>query len=132
MRPFTVAAAALIALGAAVPAQAADEAPAPRQRGLFLTVSGSDNTWVRGVLLRCHPRPDGHGHHPHAAKACAAIGRAKGNFDKLADEPHACTKQYDPVTVTATGTYRGRSVNWHKKYPNACAMDVDTGHVFRF
>ncbi|QEV16382.1 SSI family serine proteinase inhibitor [Streptomyces alboniger] len=130
MRPFTVAVAALIALGAAVPAHAADEAPTPRQRGLFLTVSGSENTWMRGVLLRCRPEPTGP--HPQAAEACAAIARAKGNFDKLADDPRMCTKEFDPVTVTASGTYRKRVISWQKTYPNACAMGADTGHVFRF
>ncbi|AZM51401.1 protease inhibitor SIL-V5 [Streptomyces sp. WAC 01529] len=130
MRPFTVAAAALIALGAAVPAHAADEALTPKKRGLILTVSGSEDTWIRGVLLRCRPEPMGP--HPHAAEACAAIDRAKGNFDRLPDDPHLCTKQYDPVTVSATGTHRNRSVSWHKTYANACEMDADTGYVFRF
>ncbi|MGV9881635.1 SSI family serine proteinase inhibitor [Streptomyces sp. NPDC003006] len=130
MRPFTVAAAALIALGATVPAHAADDAHTPRHPGLFLTVSGAENSWMRGVLLRCEPAPSGH--HPHAAKACAAIAGAKGNFDHLADDPHVCTKEYDPVTVTATGSHQNRSISWHKTYPNACTLDSDTGHVFRF
>ncbi|MEU6994696.1 SSI family serine proteinase inhibitor [Streptomyces sp. NPDC046465] len=132
MRPFSLAAAALIALAAAVPAQAADgtpAAPAP-QRGLFLTVSGAQNTWVRGVLLRCAPEPAGH--HPRAAEACEAIAHARGDFDALPRDPHVCTKEFEPVTATVTGTYRGRAVGWHKTYPNACAMDVETGHVFRF
>ncbi|MEU7645006.1 SSI family serine proteinase inhibitor [Streptomyces huasconensis] len=129
MRPFTVAAAALIALGTAVPAQAAGEAPV-RERGFFLTVSGAENSWVRGVMLRCEPEPGGH--HPHAAKACRAIHRAKADFGALADDPHACTKQFEPVTASVLGTYRGRLVSWRKTYPNACEMDVDTGHVFRF
>ncbi|MGA4846961.1 SSI family serine proteinase inhibitor [Streptomyces sp. G5(2025)] len=128
MRPFTVAAAALIALGTAVPVHAA-EAPT-RERGFFLTVSGAENSWVRGVTLRCEPRP--RGHHPQAAKACEAIHRAKADFGALADDPHACTKEFEPVTATAIGTHEGRLVVWRKTYPNACAMDVDTGHVFRF
>ncbi|MFD4630913.1 SSI family serine proteinase inhibitor [Streptomyces sp. NPDC058284] len=129
MRPFRLTAAALITLGAALPAHAAQEAPTP-DRGLLLTVSGDENTWVRGVLLRCAPDPSGH--HPRAAEACAAIAQARGDFDALAKDPHACTKEFEPVTATATGTYRGRTVGWHKTYPNACALDADTGHVFRF
>ncbi|MFE0172074.1 SSI family serine proteinase inhibitor [Streptomyces sp. NPDC059002] len=129
MRPLTVAAAALITLGAAAPAHAADGIPAP-QRGLFLTVSGSENTWIRGVLLRCTPEPTGH--HPQAELACAAIAEAGGDLDALPDDPHACTKEFDPVTVSATGTFRGRMIGWHKTYPNACTMDADTGYVFRF
>lgn len=129
MRPFTVAATALIALGAAVPAHAAEGIPAPKG-GLFLTVSGADNTWIRGVLLRCTPEPAGH--HPQAAQACAAIEEAAGDFDALADDPHACTKEFDPVTVSAKGVYQGQVISWHKTYPNVCTMDADTGYVFRF
>ncbi|MFH8610798.1 SSI family serine proteinase inhibitor [Streptomyces sp. NPDC018029] len=132
MRPFALAAAALLSLGslgALTPAQAADPAPAPK-RGLFLTVTGAQNTWIRGVLLRCEPGPSGP--HPQAAEACEAIARAKGNFDALPDDPHACTKEYEPVSVKVTGSYKGRPVGWRKTYPNACALDADTGHVFRF
>ncbi|MFI2618259.1 SSI family serine proteinase inhibitor [Streptomyces sp. NPDC018584] len=129
MRPFTVAAAALIALGTAVPAQAADGAPT-RERGFFLTVSGAENSWVRGVTLRCEPEP--RGPHPQARKACEAIHRAKADFGALADDPHVCTKQFEPVTASAVGTYRDRLIVWRKTYANACEMHVDTGHVFRF
>lgn len=118
------------AVGAPAPAHAADPAaPAPK-RGLFLTVSGAENTWVRGVLLHCVPEPAGA--HPQAAMACGAVALAKGDFDRLPDDPHACTKEFDPVTATANGSYRGKEVTWRKTYPNACALDADTGHVFRF
>ncbi|WP_069884496.1 SSI family serine proteinase inhibitor [Streptomyces luteocolor] len=130
MRPLTVTAAALLALAAGAPAaHAAQEIPTP-QRGLFLTVSGSDNTWIRGVLLHCEPEPSGH--HPQAAKACEALAEAGGDLDALPEDPHACTKEFDPVTVSVTGTYQGRTIGWHKTYPNACTMDADTGYVFRF
>ncbi|WP_055568083.1 SSI family serine proteinase inhibitor [Streptomyces atriruber] len=130
MRSLSLAAAALITLGGAAPAHAAaDPVPTPK-RGLFLTVSGAENTWIRGVLLHCAPEPSGA--HPQAAKACEAIARAGGDFDALPDDPHACTKEFDPVTATVTGSYEGRAIDWRKTYPNACAMDVDTGYVFRF
>lgn len=47
-------------------------------------------------------------------------------------ESGICTKQYAPVTVSASGTYRGRPVGWHKTYDNACTMTYSTGDVFRF
>lgn len=128
-RPFALAAVALLALAATAPAQAAEPAPAPK-RGLFLTLSGDGNTWVRGVLLRCEPEPSGH--HPAAAEACAEIAEAAGDFEALRADPRVCTKEFEPVTATATGTFRGRDVSWHKTYPNACAMETQTGHVFRF
>ncbi|MFB6435416.1 SSI family serine proteinase inhibitor [Streptomyces sp. NPDC056411] len=103
--------------------------PPTADQGLLLTVSGSRNTWIRGVRLSC---PDIHGRHPHALAACDALTWARGDLDALPGDPHTCTKQYDPVTVSATGTWRGGPVNWHKEFANACMMDSATGPVFRF
>ncbi|MFE5096436.1 SSI family serine proteinase inhibitor [Streptomyces sp. NPDC056638] len=125
-----VAAAVLLALTVAVPA-AADESNAPvPDRGLLLTVSGSEDTWIRGVALFCPPAPDAH--HPHAAAACAAIDRAEGDLDALPGSPRLCIEGYDPVTATATGTWDGRPVSWQRTFPDACVMDAVTGPVFRF
>ncbi|MET9420427.1 SSI family serine proteinase inhibitor [Streptomyces sp. NPDC006540] len=123
-RPGTVAAAEL-------PELIPDAAPAAKPaRGLFLTLSGSENTWIRGVLLHCTPVPAGP--HPEAAAACAALDAARGDLDRLSGERHPCTKQYDPVTVSATGAWRGRPTAWHKTFANACELAVATGAVFRF
>ncbi|MFD7719494.1 SSI family serine proteinase inhibitor [Streptomyces sp. NPDC059814] len=119
-----LAAAVLLPLGAAVPAVAAP-APAP-DRGILLTVSGSGNTWIRGLVLHCPPGPEDH--HPDAAGACAALEEAGGDFDALAGDPRPCTHEYDPVTVTA----RGEAADWKRTFPSACAMDAATGPVFRF
>ncbi|MFI2371301.1 subtilase-type protease inhibitor [Streptomyces sp. NPDC018833] len=136
-RTAALAAAVLLAVAAAVPAVPATASPAPQRaekptlpRGLFLTVSGAENTWIRGVLLRCSPEPSGP--HPDAAGACAALDEARGDLDGLRGEPHPCTKQYDPVTVSATGVWRGRPTAWHKTFPNACELAAATGAVFRF
>ncbi|MFF1925381.1 SSI family serine proteinase inhibitor [Streptomyces sp. NPDC058221] len=119
---------ALLTVGMAVPAAAATP-PAP-DGGLFLTVSGSENTWIRGVALHCPPNPDDR--HPDAAGACAALHQADGDFDALPGDPHPCTYTYDPVTVTAEGERRGDAIAWQRTFPNACAMDAATGPVFRF
>ncbi|MBT2505688.1 protease inhibitor SIL-V5 [Streptomyces sp. ISL-98] len=129
----SVTAAATLALtGAVPPAQADDDVvPGPKPtRGLFLTVSGSENTWIRGVMLNCPPKPSGH--HPEAAAACAALDKANGEFDALPVDSHPCTKRFDPVTVSATGTWRDRPTAWNKTYSNPCELDVATGAVFRF
>jgi hypothetical protein len=126
-----LAAAALVALAVAAPAQAepARREPAP-PRGLFLTVSGDENTWIRGVLLEC---PAGSpSHHPEAGAACEALDGAGGDLTRLAGHTHPCTREFAPVTVAAAGTWHGRPVDWHRTYPNACMLYEATGPVFRF
>lgn len=130
LRPVAVTAAALVSLAAAAPAHAAGEVAPVRSSGVFLTVSGDDNAWVRGVLLDCVTRAPGH--HPHAAEACAAIDAAGGDFGALPVEQGICTKEYAPVTASANGTHRGKPVSWHKTYANACTLAYSTGAVFRF
>ncbi|MFJ3590749.1 subtilase-type protease inhibitor [Streptomyces sp. NBC_01259] len=120
----TVVLTALLPVGSAVPAVAAPD------RGVLLTVSGSANTWIRGVVLHCPPGPDDR--HPDALGACAALDAAGGDFDALAGDPHPCTYEDDPVTVTAEGVRQGDAVDWRHTYPNACLMDAATGPVFRF
>ncbi|MCX5080207.1 SSI family serine proteinase inhibitor [Streptomyces sp. NPDC056121] len=126
---LTALAAALTALAAAGPARAAATDP-PAPQGVFLTVSGDQGSWIRGELLRCEP--EAWGHHPHASEACGALDRAHGNLDALVADPEMCTQVYAPVTVSASGTYRGKQITWQKTYANACTMQASTGYVFRF
>ncbi|WP_409061348.1 SSI family serine proteinase inhibitor [Streptomyces sp. SYP-A7185] len=129
-RPAAAIVAALVSLAVAAPAHAVGEPAPARSSGVFLTVTGQNNAWVRGVLLDCvTQRP---AHHPHAAKACAAIDAAGGDFAALRARQGVCTKQYAPVTVGATGRHRGKPVSWHKTFGNACEMGHATGDVFRF
>src|SRR5439155_15348961 len=88
--------AVLCTLAAAPGSPAGGSEPPRRDRGLFLTMSGAGDTWIRGVRLTC---PDTRGTHPHAADACHVLTEADGDLDKLAGDPRPCTKQYDPVTV---------------------------------
>ncbi|MGG7569811.1 SSI family serine proteinase inhibitor [Streptomyces sirii] len=111
------------------PPAVAGPKPAAADQGLLLTVSGDGNTWIRGVRLGC---PDTYGRHPHALAACNALTWARGDFDALPGEPHGCTKQFAPVTVSARGTFRGAAVDWHQEFANLCTMDSATGPVFRF
>jgi hypothetical protein len=79
------------------------------------------------ALLRC--RPAG-GTHKQARDACSALAKVGGNFARLTGEGGACTMQYDPVTVTAAGWWKGKRVNYKKTYGNACSLTTTTGPVF--
>ncbi|MCE4945457.1 MULTISPECIES: SSI family serine proteinase inhibitor [Streptomyces] len=124
-----VAAGVTVALCTALGAASARAAVPDGADGLFLTVSGAGDTWIRGVRLSC---PDTRGTHPHGAAACAELAAVQGDPDALRGDPHVCTREYDPVTVTASGSWRGAPVEWRREYPNACTMDAATGPLFRF
>ncbi|MFB7308566.1 SSI family serine proteinase inhibitor [Streptomyces sp. NPDC056192] len=126
-----LAAASLTAAALAAPLLMSPTAHADsRETVLFLTVSGSENTWIRGIALQCPATPEGH--YPRAAEACAALDEAGGDFDRLPGDPHLCPLIHDPVTVTAKGTYDGDPVDWQRTYPNACVMEAAAGPVFAF
>ncbi|MFE9252018.1 SSI family serine proteinase inhibitor [Streptomyces sp. NPDC007088] len=99
---------------------------------LLLTVEGSGSTWIRGLRLDCPPDTSPPSHHPYAREACAEVSAAEGDFDALAGAPRPCAFVYDPVTAKARGTYGGSEVAWTRTFPNSCALEAATGHVFRF
>ena len=133
--PFTVSAllAVAVLLGAAGAGAAAGrgvpDGPAARS-GVRLTVGGKDHDWSRMVLLECEPAP--HGRHPYAARACAALAVAGGDFDALPGQAGVCRDPYEPVITTARGEFEGRAVKWRKKFANACVLRAATGPVFAF
>ncbi|MEU8674162.1 SSI family serine proteinase inhibitor [Streptomyces sp. NPDC048560] len=98
--------------------------------GLALSVTGSGRTWARTVVLTCPAT--GTDRHSDPAAACAELVEAGGELDALPGDAHGCTREFDPVTAWADGTFRGRPVHWSRTYPNACALDSATGAVFRF
>ncbi|MFJ5142771.1 SSI family serine proteinase inhibitor [Streptomyces sp. NPDC088707] len=128
----SVLAATLFAAGLAPAATAA--APAQTQDTRLQltterTIDGQDT--VAFVWLDC-PASDRPAH-PHRAEACAALDTAGGDLDALPGDPaRICTTEHSPVTFSAQGTYRGRTVEWTRTYGNACLASAATGPVFSF
>jgi hypothetical protein len=138
-RPLIAAAAGAVALlGAFTAAGSAQAAPQPAQRSLYapsalvLTFGhgeGSSATVQRAVTLRC--RPNG-GDHPSVGSACAELTAVGGNFATLAGEDGPCTREYNPVTVTASGVWRGRHTTYRGTFSNPCTLLRAKGTVFQF
>lgn len=84
---------------------------------------------AKTVTLTCSPTG---GTHPNPDEACTSVAQAAGNFEHLPDKDQACTLIYAPVAAEATGTYRGKTVNFNTSYPNACVADARSGGVFGF
>ncbi|MEU7120675.1 SSI family serine proteinase inhibitor [Streptomyces zaomyceticus] len=127
-------AAALLAAGLSPAAVAATSAPSPTEDAHILLTADrtqGETEKVDIVWLDC-PGRTGAGH-PYKEDACKALDAADGDFDTLRGEPQGfCTTEYAPVTLTARGTYKGRTVDWSKTYPNNCEAVRDTGAVFCF
>ncbi|AWZ07035.1 MULTISPECIES: subtilase-type protease inhibitor [unclassified Streptomyces] len=131
--------AALSVLAVSGAAGRADAAPAGTEglyapSALVLSVTDGDDaasgTVLRAVTLVCAPRPGGT--HPAPAAACAEL-RANGTeLDALA-EPRsdaACTREWDPVTVTADGVWQGRRLSYSYTYANHCGLRNSVGVLF--
>ncbi|GAA2385773.1 protease inhibitor [Streptomyces glaucosporus] len=103
---------------------------------LVLTVGKGDDpataTVERAVVLRCSPAPGGD--HPAPERACAELRSAGGDFASLveAESDRVCPMVWEPVTVTADGTWDGRRVSYAHTFPNACVMADRAGAVFSF
>ncbi|KOU42309.1 subtilase-type protease inhibitor [Streptomyces sp. NPDC060334] len=130
---------ALTALTALVGSGAADAAPAGTESmyapsALVVSVTaGADadrGTVLRAVTLVCAPRPSGT--HPDPVAACAEL-RANGRaLDALA-EPRAdaaCTREWNPMTVTADGVWEGRRLSYTYTFGNPCGLRNSTGVLF--
>lgn len=120
-----VAAIATVETVAAAGASAA--AVKPTQLVLTVAKGESGKPATSRASLRC--RPAG-GSHKQARDACTALAKVGGDFARLTGEGGACTMQYDPVTVTAAGRWKGKRVNYKKTYGNACSLTTTTGPVF--
>jgi hypothetical protein len=82
------------------------------------------------ALLDCYPPG---GTHPHAAEACSELAAAGGRFDRLhpaANEHRMCPMLYSPVTVSASGEWRGAPVSYQHTFGNLCEAERATGDVF--
>ncbi|MYT20368.1 alkaline protease [Streptomyces sp. SID7760] len=135
------AAMALTALTALAWPGAADAAPsgaeslyAPSALVLSLT-AGEDTahgTVLRAVTLVCAPAPGGT--HPSPAAACAELRSSAHQLDAVA-APGAgvdCTREWNPMTVTAVGVWQGRRMNYSYTFGNPCGLRHTSGALFGF
>ncbi|MBD0839634.1 MULTISPECIES: protease inhibitor [unclassified Streptomyces] len=121
--------------GAAPAAPVAAPASLYAPSALVLTVAHGESAALvrpeRAVTLSCAPTPTGT--HPAAAEACAELRATQGDFDALEGiEGVMCTREYDPVVVTAEGVWQGRRVSYERVFSNEC-MQISLGaSVFAF
>ncbi|MEU6214233.1 subtilase-type protease inhibitor [Streptomyces sp. NPDC047023] len=103
---------------------------------LVLSVSaGADadtGTVLRAVTLVCAPTPGGT--HPNPGAACRELRAAGAQLDPLA-APAAdavCTREWNPMTVTADGVWQGQRFGYAYTFANPCGLRNTTGALFDF
>ncbi|MFD0361066.1 subtilase-type protease inhibitor [Nocardia sp. GCM10030253] len=97
---------------------------------LELTISTGEQPKpdAQRISVTCEPAG---GTHERPEAACAALDKVNGSFGDLPADPTAvCIQIYDPVTVAATGTWRGTPVQWQRTFANSCELHAGTAGVF--
>jgi hypothetical protein len=130
-KPVSRILAALAILAGATVVAAPTSSAATADEGLTtlrLSVTGVGSTAARTAVLKCEPAG---GSHRQAAEACGELEGVNGTFASLnVRRPGYCTTEYDPVTVTATGQWRGSTVSFEQTFVNKCVLSTRTGVVF--
>jgi hypothetical protein len=122
-----VATVAAVEVAAATPGQAAVRAGRPTMLTLTVAKGETAKPAQRLASLTCQPAG---GSHRQARDACTELAKVGGNFDRLQLAGGVCTMQWDPVTVTASGRWKGRKVTYTHTFGNACTLSTTTGAVF--
>ncbi|MFT7841361.1 SSI family serine proteinase inhibitor [Saccharothrix sp. BKS2] len=111
----------LAAIAALIPSFAAPESS-------FVLSTTRDGA-LQVVNLICEPNG---GLHPRADETCAALSEVDGQVGSMNPGQGACTMEYAPVRVKATGKWRGEKRSFQAEFSNACLMRAHTGPVFDF
>ncbi|MEV7723222.1 subtilase-type protease inhibitor [Streptomyces sp. NPDC101733] len=130
---------ALTALTALTGSGTADAAPSGTQTlyapsALVVSVTAGEDaaegTVLRAVTLVCAPRPGGT--HPAPAAACAELRSSGASLDVLtAPRPDtACTREWNPVTITTDGVWQGRRLSYSHTFGNPCNLHSSNGVLF--
>lgn len=119
-----------VALCAAAVCVTAVPAAAAMPSSLTLTAT-TDGQAPHVVELTCDP--DG-GDHPDVQTACMQLAEVQGDIAHMpATQAHVfCPMIFQPITVSAAGLWRGRTVLFRDRYTNGCERDNKTGTLFRF
>lgn len=69
------------------------------------------------------------GSHPDPVTACEQLSRADGRIEDIPEDPGPCTKEFNPVILSATGTWNGESRDYKQEFANRCVAVRATGGV---
>lgn len=85
---------------------------------------------IAKASLTCEPVG---GSHPDPAAACKQLSQANGRIEDIPEESGPCTREFAPVIVSASGSWRGEERRFEKEFSNLCvAVRATGGAVFDF
>ncbi|MCJ1676746.1 subtilase-type protease inhibitor [Streptomyces sp. APSN-46.1] len=118
--------------GAAPSATESLYAPSALVLGITAGEDTATGTVLRAVTLVCAPTPGGT--HPSPAAACTELQANAGRLDALTERGSSvpCTKEWNPMTVTADGVWQGRRLNYSYTFGNPCGLRHTSGALFGF
>jgi hypothetical protein len=92
--------------------------------------SAASGQVLASASLTCNP--DG-GSHPNPATACEQLTQANGFIEKIPPEEGACTREFKPVILKASGTWDGEDRQFEFEFSNRCVGVKETGgEIFDF
>ena len=95
---------------------------------LSITESDSGQTMAEATLT-CPPNDKDAGSHPNPAAACAQLTEADGRIEAIPEALGPCTQEFQPVIVSATGTWDGQPRHYKQEFSNRCIAVRATGGV---
>lgn len=97
-------------------------------QGTFtLTItSAASGDLIAKASLTCDPAG---GSHPKPAAACEQLSKADGRIEDIPEDPGPCTREFNPVIVSASGTWRGEERHFEQEHSNRCVAIRATGGV---
>ncbi|MFG2874416.1 subtilase-type protease inhibitor [Streptomyces sp. NPDC048337] len=118
--------------GAAPSGTASLYAPSALVIGVTPGDDAATGTVMRAVTLVCAPKPGGT--HPNPTAACADLRANAARLDAVAapGAGTACTREWNPMTVTADGVWQGRRLNYSYTFANPCGLRHTAGALFGF
>lgn len=95
--------------------------------GLFsLTIASKAGEVLANATLEC--APDG-GSHPSPLSACMQLVEAEGRIEAIPEKEGVCPRVFDPVILSARGTWNGEERQFQQEFENRCVGVLATGGV---
>lgn len=97
------------------------------QGSFTLTVtSATSGELFAKASLTCSPAG---GSHPNPAAACEQLSKTDGRIEDIPEDPGPCTREFNPVIVAASGSWRGEERHFEREFGNRCVAVRATGGV---